>query len=151
MQIRPVQPKDQEQVKKLISDILSKEFECGHSAYPYGDLDSIPKVYGGDREGFFVLEDKGVISGTVGVKEESKKTAIIRRLFVDPSCRRKGYGGILLDRALDHCKEKGYHEAVFHAATAMTSAIDLCKSRGFEEKEKIVLGGADIVRFVLTF
>ena len=151
MQIRPIQSKDEKQVKKLISDILSKEFEFGHNAYSYGDLDSIGKVYGGEREGFFVLEEKGKIAGTVGVKEESKKSAIIRRLFVAPSFRGKGYGSLLIDRALDFCKEKDYHELVFHAATPMKSAIDLCGSRGFKEKEKLVLGGVDITRFVLIF
>jgi len=85
------------------------------------------------------------------VKEESKKTAIIRRLFVAPSFRGKGYGSLLIDRALDFCKEKDYHELVFHAATPMKSAIDLCGSRGFKEKEKLVLGGVDITRFVLIF
>lgn len=150
MQIRPIQSKEERQVKKLISDILSQEFELDDSAYSYGDLDSLGKVYGGQREGFFVLEDKGKVAGTVGVKEESKKTAIIRRLFVDPSFRRKGYGGLLIDRALDFCKEKSYHEAVFHAVTSMKSAMDLCVSRGFKAKEKILLGGVDIVKFVLT-
>jgi len=150
MQIRPFQSKDERQVKKLIVDILSEEFEFGSDAYPYSDLDSIAKVYGGEREGFFVFEDKGMIAGTVAVKEESKKTAIIRRLFVNPSFRKKGYGGLLIDRALDFCKEKGYHEVVFHAATVMKSAIDLCRTRGFKEKEKLVLGGSDIMRFALT-
>lgn len=150
MQIRPFQSKDQEQAKKLISDILSEEFKFGHAAYPYSDLDSIAKVYGGKREGFFVFEDKGEIGGTVGVKEESKKTAIIRRLFINPSFRNKGYGGLLIDRALDFCKEKGYHEAIFHAAADMKNAIGLCRSRGFKEKEKLVLGGTDIIKFALS-
>ena len=151
MQIRPIQSKDEKQVKELISGILSKEFRYGHEAYPYGDLDSISKVYGGKREQFFVMDDGGNIAGTVGVKEESKKTAIIRRLFVDPSCRKKGYGGLLLDRALSFCREEGYHESVFHAATTMKSAIDLCRSRGFKEKEKIASGGIDITKFFVTF
>ena len=151
MQIRPIQSRDQKQVKELISGVLSKEFEFGHSAYPYGDLDSIDKVYGGKREQFFVMEDNGEIAGTVGIKEESKKTAIIRRLFVSPSFRKKGFGGLLIDRALDFCKEKGYHEAFFHAATTMKSAIKLCGSRGFKEKEKLVSGGIDIVKFSITF
>ncbi len=151
MQIRPIQSKDQKKVKELISGILSKEFEFGHKAYPYGDLDSLEKVYGGKREQFFVIEDKGAIAGTVGIKEESKKTAIIRRLFVSSSSRKMGYGGLLLDRALDFCKEQGYHEAVFHCATTMNSAIKLCKSRGFKEHDKIISGGIDIIKFIVTF
>ena len=151
MRIRPIQSKDQKKIKDLISGILSKEFEFGHNAYPYGDLDSIDKVYGGKREQFFVIEDKGEIAGTVGIKEESKKTAIIRRLFVNHSFRRMGYGGLLLDRALDFCKEQGYHEAVFHCATTMKSAMKLCGSRGFKEKDKLVSGGVDIIKFLVNF
>lgn len=151
MQIRPIRSEDQEQVKKLINAILSNEFELGGNAYSYSDLDSIDKVYGGERECFFVLEDKGKVAGTVGIKEESKKIAIIRRLFVDPSFRGKGYGGLLMDRAAAFCKERGYHEAVFHASTSMKSAIELCRSRGFREKEKLVLGGIDIIKFSLNF
>ena len=151
MEIRSYKAKDSGQVKKLISDILNLEFDFGDKAYQYCDLDAIEKVYGGKREAFFVLDDNKTVGGTAGVKEESKKTAIIRRLFVSKSLRKNGYGGLLLDRAIDFCKKNGYHEVVFHAATAMKSAMDLCRSRGFEEKEKIVLGDVDIIRFSLTF
>jgi len=149
MQIRPYKTSDREQVKDLVSNILDAEFSFGKKAYEYCDLDSIDSVYGGKREAFFVLVDKGSVGGTVGVKEETHKTAIIRRLFVAKQMRKKGYGGLLLDRAIDFCRENGYHEAVFHAANAMTSAIDLCRSRGFNEKEKLELGGINIIRFSL--
>lgn len=151
MQMRPFKSKDQEQVRGLISGILGREFAIDHKAYQYYDLDSVGKVYGGERDAFLVLDDSGKVIGTIGVKEESRRTAIVRRLFVDPSFRKRGYGGLLLDRAIDFCKEKSYHEVVFHAATAMKSAMDLCKSKGFKEKEKLLLGGVDIIRFSLVF
>lgn len=151
MQIKPYKSKDREQVKKLISDILDMEFDFGQKAYQYCDLDSIDKVYGGKRDAFFVLYDNDKVGGTAGVKEESQKTAIIRRLFVAKPLRKKGYGGLLLDRAIDFCRKAGYHEVVFHAATAMKSAMDICGSRGFKEKEKLVLGDIDVIRFSLIF
>lgn len=151
MQIRTYRPKDREQIKKLISDILDLEFSIGQKAYQYCDLDSIDKVYGGKRDAFFVLDDNDKVGGTAGVKEESRKTAIIRRLFVARSLRKNGYGGLLLDRAIDFCREKGYHEVIFHAATAMESAMDLCRSRGFKEKEKIVIGDVNMIRLSLVF
>lgn len=149
MQIRRFEPKDQEGVRDLIEDILAKEFESGHKAYSYCDLDSISRVYGGKREAFFVLEDDGKVIGTAGVKEESKEAAIIRRLFVLPSQRKKGLGGLLLDRAIEFCKKNGYKDTTFHAATPMVSAIKLCESRGFRKREELVLGGVDIIRFSL--
>ncbi len=149
MQIRPYKTSDKEQVKDLVSSILDAEFSFGKKAYEYCDLDSIDSVYGGKKEAFFVLVDKGSVGGTVGIKEETSKTAIIRRLFVAKQLRKKGYGGLLLDRAIDFCRENGYHEAVFHAANAMASAIDLCRSRGFNEKEKLELGGINLIKFSL--
>ena len=40
-------------------------------------------------------------TGTIGIKEESKNVAILRRLFVSPNYRGKGYGLALIDKALD--------------------------------------------------
>ncbi len=150
MQIRGYTKKDQGQVKKLISGILGREFAIEDKAYRYCDLDSIDKSYGGKRDAFFVLDDSGKIIGTVAVKEESVKTAIIRRLFVDGTVRKNGYGGLLLDRAVDYCRKKGYHEVVFHAANTMKSAMNLCVTRGFKEKEKVSVGDVKMIRFSMN-
>lgn len=150
MRIRRFVKNDQNEVKKFITNILSGEFEMEQKAYMNSDLDSISDVYGKEREFFFVAEDDGRISGTVGVKEESKNTAILRRLFVGPAYRGKGYGRLLIDKALDFCKDKGYHEVVFHASTTMNAAMALCKAKGFKEKDVLELGGIQIIRFSLS-
>lgn len=150
MEIRRFNNKDQAEVKKLITEILSEEFLMDQRAYPYSDLDSVSTVYGGEREGFFVGEEKGKVIGTVGVKEESKEVAILRRLFINSAYRGKGFGRLLMDRALAFCREKGYKEAIFHVSTNMKTAMALCKRRGFKEKERLELGGIDIVKLVLA-
>jgi GNAT superfamily N-acetyltransferase len=150
MQIREYSKKDQTQVKELISGILGREFAVEDKAYRYCDLDSIDKSYGGKRDAFFVLDDAGKIEGTVAVKEESGKTAIIRRLFVDAAFRKSGYGGLLLDRAIDFCRDNGYREVIFHAANTMKSAMSLCGTRGFKEKEKVSVGDVNMIRFFMN-
>lgn len=150
VKIRRFNAKDQGQVKKIITGIITKEFAMDQKAYPHSDLDSISDVYGGAREGFFVGEDKGRIVGTVAVKEESRDTAILRRLFVSPEYRGKGYGRLLIEKALDFCREKGYHEVIFHASNAMKAAMGLCRSKGFNEKQKLELGDVDIIKLALT-
>lgn len=150
MRIRRFVKNDQDEVRKFITNILSSEFAMEQKAYMNSDLDSINDVYGKDREAFFVGEDEGRISGTVGVKEENKNTAILRRLFVNPKCRGKGYGRLLIDEALNFCKEKGYHEVVFHASTTMKAAMALCNGKGFKEKDILELGGIKIIRFSLS-
>lgn len=150
MKIRRFNPRDKIQVKKLITDILKNEFLMDQKAYRYSDLESIPKVYGGKREAFFVGEEKDRMVGTAAVKEESKKVAILRRLFVGPNYRGKGYGLALLNKVLDFCREKGYGEIIFHSSTRMKAAINLCLRNGFKEKERLKLDGVEIIRFALA-
>lgn len=150
MEIRRFNLTDQDQVKKIITDILKNEFAVDQKAYPHSDLESIPKVYGGEREAFFVGEENGRIVGTIAVKEESKKIAILRRLFVNPNCRGKGYGLALIDKALDFCRKNGYHEIVFHSSARMKAAIGLCLKKGFAEKQRLNLDEVGIIKFVLT-
>lgn len=150
MEIRRFNLKDQDQVKKIITDILKNEFAMDQRAYPHSDLESIPKVYGGEREAFFVGEEGGKIVGTIAVKEESKRVAILRRLFVSLNSRGKGYGLDLIDKALDFCKKNGYHEIVFHSSARMKAATGLCLKKGFVEKERLNLDGVCIIKFVLT-
>lgn len=150
MKIRRFNIKDHGQVKKLITDILANDFAMDQKAYPHSDLDSISKVYGGGREAFFVGEDEGHITGTVAIKEESGDIAILRRLFIGAKYRGKGYGRLLIEKALDFCREKGYHEVIFHVSNTMKAATELCRSKGFKEKEKLDLGGVNIIKFALT-
>lgn len=150
VKIRRFNVKDQDQAQKLITNILRNEFAMDQKAYLHSDLYSIADVYAGPREAFFVGEKENRVIGTVAVKEESKDTAILRRLFVSPKYRGKGYGRLLIQKALDFCKEKGYREIVFHASTTMKAAMGLCRSKGFNEKQKLDLGGVDIIKFALT-
>lgn len=150
VKIRRFRAKDQVPTQKLISGILKNEFAMDQKAYFHSDLHSIADVYAGAREAFFVGENEGLIVGTVAIKEESGDTAILRRFFVDPKYRGRGYGHLLIQEALDFCKEKGYREVVFHASTAMKTAMELCRKKGFKERQKLNLCGVDIVKLVLT-
>jgi putative acetyltransferase len=150
MKIRRFNTKDQGQVKELITDILANDFAMDQKAYPHSDLDSIPDVYGGEREVFFVGENEGRIIGTVAIKEESRDIAILRRLFIGSKYRGKGYGRLLIEKALDFCRDKGYHEVIFHVSDTMKAATALCSGKGFREKEKLNLGGVNIIKFALT-
>lgn len=149
MDIRPFKTDDAKQVRDLILSILTSEYPFDKKAYSDSDLDDISGVYGGQRNTFFVVDDNGEILGTVGIKEDDKDTALLRRLFVKPDYRRKGLGKILLEKALDFAKYKKYKAVVFRTTNRMVQAIDLCKKKGFQEKEKVDLGGFQIYKFEL--
>lgn len=147
--LRPFSTKDAEGVKGLILTVLSKEYPFDKSAYSDTDLDRIAETYGGKREAFFVIEDAGEIVGTVGVKEESKDDALLRRLFVDVKHRRRGYGSELADMAIDFCRRNGYNRMCFRCTGRMSNAMNLCMKKGFKEVEKLEVSGFTIHKLEL--
>lgn len=142
--LRAFNKNDARGVKELILSILTKEYPFDKSAYSDSDLDKIDEVYGGQREVFFVIEDSGDIAGTVGIKEDSKDDALLRRLFVDLKHRKKGYGSTLLEKAISFCKEKNYKRIYFRCTDRMSDAMRLCMKNGFREIEALEVSGFKI-------
>ena len=136
--------KDSQGVKELILSILTKEYPFDKSAYSDSDLDKIDEVYGGAKESFLIIEEGGDIVGTVGVKEDSKDSALLRRLFVDLKHRKKGYGSELLNKAIEFCKGKGYKQIYFRCTDRMSDAMKLCEKKGFKEIEALEVSGFKI-------
>ncbi len=150
MLIRPLQQQDGEAVCDLIFSILDEEFSVEKKAYPVTDLDAIEKHYRGPRDIFLVALDDHRIVGTVAVKEDDTKTALLRRLFVDGVYRGKGYGSQLVDQALTFCREKGYKRVAFRGTASMEKALSLMRRKGFKEKERIRFGEVEMVLLNLS-
>lgn len=142
--LRVFSKQDAEGVKDLILSILTKEYPFDKNAYSDSDLTKIGEVYGGEKESFMVIEEDGDIVGTVGIKEDSKENALLRRLFVDLKHRRKGYGTELLNKAIEFCKEKGYRRVAFRCTDRMRDAMNLCLNKGFKEIEALDVAGFKI-------
>lgn len=148
--VRLFKPKDSEGVKTLILSILTEEYPFDKSAYADSDINNITDTYSGSRNSFFVYETRNNIVGSVGVKGDSEKTALLRRLFVAPRSRHKGIGTRLLKKAVGYCKEMGYAEIVFRSTDRMKDAMKLIKKHGFVENEKLEISGFHIHIFKLT-
>jgi len=149
VEIRKFQTGDAVSVKALVTNILQAEFPRDFKAYPSGDLDDIEDSYGKLGEAFFVACADGKIVGTVGIKQDDQRTALLRRLFVDDPFRGKHLGSQLADRAIEFCKEVGYDELVFKTTSSMQSAIELGRKKGFIAKARINLGDVELVKFAL--
>lgn len=149
MPIRKFQDQDAPHVKDLINSILFKEFPLSRKAYQIDDIDSISKAYGGSRDIFYVIEEDKKIVGTVGIKEDTKQIAILRRMYVHPEYRGMGYGSVLINAAVDFCKTNGYRNIVFRSTNQMQDAIKLCLKKGFTEEERLHLGDIQIIKFTL--
>jgi len=84
VQVRRFETRDGEAVKKLINQIMDSEFREDKAVFSQDDLESPKDSYGNFGEAFFVAEEGGKLIGTVGVKREDHRVALVRRIFVDP-------------------------------------------------------------------
>ncbi len=146
LEIRKFQKQDEPEVKRLIDSIMHSEFADALGAFPADDLENISDYYSKAGEAFYVALDKGKIIGSIGVKKEDDRTALIRRIFVFPQYRGKHLGRNLLDKALNFCKEVGYQEVIFKTTSQMKDAIKLFEDNGFHEKAHLKLGNTDLYK-----
>ena len=148
--IQKCQQKHEQAAQNLIVRVLNEEFPKESEAYPTDDLKTILQTYGKLGEAFFVALDGGKVIGTIGVKRDDDRTALLRRLFVAPEYRRKRVGIQLLDRAIEFCKEVGYGEIVIKTTSTMNRAVDLCERKGFVSRARLPVGPIELLKFVLT-
>lgn len=150
--IRRSTQEDERAVVELINGIMDQEFHDAKHAYPVEDVECINKAYGGIGEAFFVALDNASrrVVGTVAIKKEDGRTALLRRLFVATTHRNLKIGKRLIERALDFCREVGYEEVVFKTTSKMSAAIDLCKKNGFLQRAHIVLGPIELIKLSLS-
>jgi len=149
LDVQKYKPEDSEKVRDLILSILKDEYPFDMVAYSDTDINDITGVYGGEKCSFFVIKDKDKVVGTVGVKNEDDNTALIRRLFVDKSYRKKGLGTSLVKKALDFCETKDYKEIVFRATDRMKNAMRLLEKNGFKKIESLEVSGFCIHKYLL--
>ncbi len=147
--IRKFNVKDAQAVQSLITEVMNQEFPQTSDAYPSEDLKDIPKSYGNPGEAFFVAVHHEHIVGTVGIKREDERIALLRRIFVRSSHRNQRIGVQLIDHAIDFCKGEGYEEIVFRTSIKMDKAIRLCQNKGFHPRAKLEIGGLELQKFVL--
>ena len=149
LMIRKCQPNDQKAVRNLIARVLNGEFPKEAENFPTDDLDDIPSAYGKLGEAFFVAVNSGKIIGTVAIKREDNRTALLRRLFVDAPHRRKRIGTKLLEHAIQFCRDVGYDELIFKTTSTMHNAVQLCEKRGFVSRARLNIGPVQLLKFAL--
>ena len=147
--IRRFDPEDQQSVVSLITQIMQEEFWDDRVAYPTQDIANIPTSYSGIGEAFFVAVRGDRIVGTVAIKKEDGRIALLRRLFVAKDCRNQQIGVKLVDRALHFCDELGYEEVVFKTTSKMQAAAKTCQKKGFIQRAKIQLGNIELLKYVV--
>jgi N-acetylglutamate synthase-like GNAT family acetyltransferase len=85
---------------------------------------------------YYLVEIEGTIIGMDALRQIREKIGEIKRMYIRPSFRGKGYGKALLQQLLQKAKEFEYHSIYLDSARFMTTAQNLYRSFGFVERKE---------------
>ena len=112
--------------KWLGIDLCFQNFEA--------ELVNLPGEYAEPKGSIFVVEEsKSVFVGCIALRPYSNEVAEIKRLYIQPSSQGKGYGILLLERALDMAKAAGYKKVILDTLPTMERARNLYRVFGFTQ------------------
>ena len=133
MTIRRATNQDADAVRKLVFDVLRAYGLKPDPAATDRDLEDIEKNYFQNRGSFSVLEGPGgELIGSYGLLNITSDSCELRKMYLHPDFRGKGYGKMLLEHALLTAKNLGYERVTLETASVLQEAIALYKKYGFE-------------------
>ena len=138
--IREIQQQDNQQVKKVIQDVL---VEMGvpkvGTAYEDKALEDMTAEYKADRKAYFVIEENNSIIGCCGIGPLpgfETEVCELQKMYFLPQARGKGFGTQMMDTCLKYAKNQNYKKCYIETLPYMKDACKLYKKTGFEELEK---------------
>ena len=140
LKIREIQQQDNQQVKKVIQDVL---VEMGvpkvGTAYEDKALDDMTAEYMAERKAYFVIEKNNQIIGCCGIGPLpgfEEKICELQKMYFLPEARGRGLGAQMMETCLKYAKSQGYKKCYIETLPYMKDACKLYKKTGFEELEK---------------
>ena len=137
--IREIQPKDNQQVKKVVQAVL---VEMGvpkvGTAYEDSSLNDMKAEYDKPRMAYFVVEENQKVIGCAGIAPLQKgdpEVCELQKMYFLPEARGRGIGTAMMDHCLNYAREKGYRQCYLETLPYMENAIKLYNRTGFHSLE----------------
>jgi putative acetyltransferase len=135
-QLRPATNADAEGITALVFDVLTEYNLKPDPDDTDADLKDIEQSYFRQGGTFFVLEtsDKTII-GSYGLHKADEQTCELRKMYLHPNHRAKGWGKHMMDHALAQAKKLRFTTMTLETASVLKEAINLYKTCGFTEHQ----------------
>ena len=128
-------PFSEEHAAGVLHVIGSTFAEYGMVFEPSGydsDLLDIRGHYGDASGWFVVLVEGDRVVGTAGAVRRDASTCEIKRVYLLPEYRGRGYGRTLVEHILGKATEAGYREAIAWSDVRLVTAHQVYERLGFE-------------------
>lgn len=89
-----------------------------------------------ERERIWIVDEGGKLVGCVAIVEASEEEAQLRWLVLVPHLRRRGLGRMLVEEAVNFCRQAGYGSVFLWTVEGLDAALHLYESVGFELTEE---------------
>jgi ribosomal protein S18 acetylase RimI-like enzyme len=143
--IRRYEPRDEDAVWSLIETTL-REFGFGANIGGVrSDLENALVSYTGDRAGFWVADEEGVVLGTIAIRPKENATCELKRLYVSASARGRGVGSALYAHAEEFARSAGYEKIWLDSSRKFIAARKLYEKNGFVLLEELANDWCDSV------
>ena len=145
--IRPFAERDAAQVRALFITVnrllsppdLRDAFEVYIEHALAEEIDRISAYYGERDGGFWVAVKGNKVVGTFGLERVSDDAMELRRMYVDPSARRRGIARRMLQFAEDECRGRKVSRLELSTAEIQQAALALYRNAGYRlVREEIV-------------
>jgi GNAT superfamily N-acetyltransferase len=133
-----LRPGDIGSVVSLHGVIYSREYGYDHTfeAYVAAGAAAFARAFSPHKDRLWIAEAGGQTIGSIAIVRRSESEAQLRWFLIHPNWRGLGLGRILLQRALQFCRECGYGVIFLWTISSLTVATHLYKSAGFKKTEE---------------
>ena len=137
--IRPFAEHDAAQVRELFITVnrllspldLRDAFEAYIERALAEEIDRISAYYSERNGGFWVAVKGGKVVGTFGLERASDDAMELRRMYVDPTARRRGIARRMLQFAEDECRSRNVSRLQLSTAGIQQAALALYRNAGY--------------------
>ena len=133
--IRPIEPRDDEQVAAIIREVMPSFGACG-PGFALGDpeVGHMSVAYSAPRSAYYVLDVDGRVVGGAGIaplEGGDAGTCELRKMYFLPEARGRGLGIRILRLCLERARALGFRRCYLETLTGMDAAMRLYEKSGF--------------------
>ncbi|AOW21947.1 GNAT family N-acetyltransferase [Urechidicola croceus] len=134
--IREIQANDNEQIAKIIREVLI-EFGVPKVGTAYEDtaLDIMFETYNIPDAAYYVITDDSNIIGGAGIMQlqnTTEKICELQKMYFSPIARGKGFGSKIMETCLEKARQLGFEKCYLETLPYMKNARKLYHKVGFE-------------------
>jgi putative acetyltransferase len=134
--IRPIRPNDNPAMARIIRQVMT-EYGAVGEGYSIQDpeVDSMYEGYAASDHAFFVIEAEGKVVGGAGIAPllgGGDSVCELRKMYLLPEGRGRGWGRQLLEQCLTAARERGFRTCYLETVQRMGEAQRLYLAAGFK-------------------